>query len=303
MSDALDKLIEKIMGWGESFLLMLPNFGVAIIVGIIFFFLARYGRKIILKLLERFSDNHAINRLISNIGTVVIAVVGLFIALSILELNKTVTSLLAGAGVVGLAIGLAFQEPILNTFSGIVMSMRRMIRLGDHIETNGYEGIVDRINLREIHLKLFTGEDVVIPNKMVIQNPLINFTVNGERRVDLACGVSYSDDLEKVKEVAIAAVKESVDHDNTKEVEVYYDGFGSSSIDFTLRVWLNLCDKQSYLKARSDAIIALKKAFDREGISIPFPIRTLDFPLKKELKGLSLVNESNNANQSQKEAS
>lgn len=292
MKDAINKLTEKLVGWGEGLVLMLPNLAVAIFVAIGFFFVAKYGRKIIRKLMGKVSDNQGVNRLMSNIGTAIIGIVGLFVALGILELDKTVTSLLAGAGVVGLAIGLAFQEPILNIFSGITMSIRKIVQIGDHIETNGIEGTVDKINLREVRLKLFTGEEIIIPNKMIIQNPLKNFTVNGERRLDLSCGVSYNDDLERVQEIAIQAIEESdVDHDEKKPLEVFYEGFGDSSINFQLRIWLNLCDKHSYLKSRSQAIISMKKAFDKEGINIPFPIRTLDFPLKKELSGLSLVSD------------
>ena len=290
MTEAFNKLLDKLLGWLDTFVLMLPNLGVAILIGVLFFFIAKYGRKLVSTLMLKVTDSKAIVKLTSNIAVALISLAGLFIALSILHLDKTVTSILAGAGVVGLAVGLAFQSPILNMFSGIIMSVRKIVRIGDHIESNGYEGIVDKINLREVKLKLFTGESVTIPNKMIVQNPLKNFTVNCERRLDLGCGVSYNADLEEVEKIAINAISESeIQRDESKEVELMYHSFGGSSIDFNLRIWLNICDKHSYLKAQSQAIIAIKKAFDKNGIEIPYPIRTLDFPLKKELKDLKLI--------------
>lgn len=124
--------------------------------------------------MNKFSENKAVNRLISTIMTVVIVIIGLFISLGVLGLDKTVTSLLAGAGVAGLAIGLAFQESLINTISGIVLAVRKNIRLGEHIESNGYNGKVKAVNLRETIIETIEGQMVIIPNKSVIQNPLIN---------------------------------------------------------------------------------------------------------------------------------
>ena len=241
-------------------------------------------RKLCNRLLARFSENLAIKNLLSSLITSVFLLFGLFLSLGILGLDKTVTSLLAGAGIIGLAIGLAFQDPILNIISGVIMSVKKPFNIGDTIVTNGYNGIIKDITLRSTHLKTFTGEDVFIPNKSVLQNPLENFTLTQWRRVDISCGVSYSSDLEKVQEVAIKAIKEHIEHDRSKPVDFVYSEFGDSSINFELRFWLDLAEEKDYLVSKSNAIIALKKAFDKEGITIPFPMRTIEFssPLSVE---------------------
>ena len=106
---------------------------------------------------------------------------------------------------------------------------------------------------------------------------MINFSTTGKRRIDLGVGVSYGDDLDKARQLALEAVEAIPDRDPEGEVELFYQEFGSSSIDFVVRFWIDFQRQSQYLKARSEAVMAIKKAFDAHGITIPFPIRTLDF--------------------------
>lgn len=122
-----------------------------------------------------------------------------------------------------------------------------------------------------------TGETVIIPNKDIFQNPIENYTRTQDRRVDIPVGVSYGDDLERAQEVATRAVEAVRPRNLSRPVEVFYSEFGESSINFELRFWIQDAQQTPYLDARSKAIKAIKAAFDREGITIPFPIRTLDF--------------------------
>lgn len=276
MKDAYTKLIAKLWGWVDGFILMLPNLAVAIVVMVITFFISKGIRKLFSKVIYKFSTNVAVNKLLSSTLTIITFIIGFFVALSVLELDKAVTSLLAGAGVVGLAIGLAFQDPILNLFSGIVMSIREPFKIGDIIKSNGYFGTIEKISLRSTKLKKFSGEDVIIPNNMVIQNPIENYSMTQFRRVEISCGVGYGDDLEKAEKIAIEAIENNIAHDKSKPVELFYEEFGDSSINFQLRFWLDMAEQKNYLQFKSNAIKALKKAFDDNGISIPFPIRTLD---------------------------
>ena len=119
--------------------------------------------------------------------------------LSILQLDKAVTSILAGAGIIGLALAFAFQDIAANFISGIFISFRKPIKLGDVVKINDYMGKVEQINLRDTIILTFQGQMVIIPNKDVFQSPIENYSLLGRRRLDLVVGVSYGDDLEKVK--------------------------------------------------------------------------------------------------------
>ena len=126
----------------------------------------------------------------------------------------------------------------------------------------------------------FQGQEVIIPNREVLQNPLINFSHNGTRRVDIDCGVAYGDDLEKVKRVVIDAVSKIENRQKEKDVEFFFKEFGGSSINFDVRFWIDFKGQKDFLAAQHEAIIKVKQAFDENDIMIPFPIRTLDFGIK-----------------------
>jgi hypothetical protein len=132
---------------------------------------------------------------------------GVFIALGIVGLDKTVTSLLAGAGIVALAIGLAFQNIATNFIAGIFLSTRRPFQLNHLVETNNVLGTVQSISLRSTELRTPQGQVVLIPNKEVFEKPIVNYTVSQRRRIDLKVDIAYSEDLEKVKRIASQALE------------------------------------------------------------------------------------------------
>lgn len=274
---SFDELIAKLETWLNGIIVNIPNFLLAAIVLGIGVVASRYVNRYVLKVINKFSSNRSVNRLLASILTTLFLLVVLFIVLGILKLDTALQSLLAGAGVAGLAVGLALQDPIVNLFSGVMMSTKRSFNIGDLIETNDYFGVIKNINLRGTTIKTLDGQEVILPNKMVYQSPLKNYTSSGERRVVINCGVSYGDDLERASEIARAAVKEAVIHDNARGVELFYTEFGDSSINFVLRFWLDQCVQTDFMQAQHEAIIAIKKAFDQHNITIPFPIRTLDF--------------------------
>ncbi len=271
----IDSGLDKIQHWLDLLVDSIPNILAAILVFVLSFFLSKWISRWSMKGLNRVSKNEAVNKLLSKVIAVLIIVGGIFSALSILHLDKTVTSLLAGAGVAGLAIGLAFQDPILNIISGIIMSFRKPFNIGDTIESNSYNGIIKSISLRSMMVETFTGEDVVIPNKLVIQQPLVNYTLNPLRRIDLPCGVAYDSDLDKVEAVALKAIQQVDGLAKGKEPQVFWDEFGDSAITFTLIYWIKEPVQPSYLLAKSQGVKAIKKAFNKNDIEIPFPIRTV----------------------------
>jgi len=280
LNDAYGIVTGKIEDWITTFISMLPNLVVALFVLIIFYVMGKLARKAVVNILKKATDNKTITNLMETIIGIIIIGIGVFIALSVLQLDGAVTSLLAGAGIIGLALGFAFQDIASNFISGVILSVRHPFGIGDIIETNDVYGKVQKLNLRNTIIKTMNGQIVYMPNKKVFENALTNYTKTGVRRVELACGVSYGDDLEKVKKVAVEAVDNVDNVISDHGVQLHYDEFGDSSINFTLRFWVRFGVNLDYLSARSDSIMALKKAFDENDIMIPFPIRTLDFGIR-----------------------
>lgn len=277
LQQALNDAWGKVIGWLEAFIASLPNLAAALVVLLVAWAVAKVLRRVTGRVLARISTYSDVNRLLSTAVFVAALAVGLFMALGVLDLDRTVTSLLAGAGIVGLALGFAFQDTAENLIAGVLLNVRREMTDGDIIETNEYMGVLERVALRATLLRTFDGRLVAIPNSQVYKNPLVNYTDRPLRRVDIGVGVSYGDDLQKAARVAAQAVQDIESRDRDRDVEVFYTGFGDSSINFTLRFWIPFRKQTDYLRARHDAILRVKEAFDAQGITIPFPIRTLDF--------------------------
>lgn len=279
-TDAYKLLEEKLQDWLREFIVSLPNLIVAFLVLALFWPLAKFAYRIANRLVLRAGGNLNVAALLGNISRVVVFGLGLFIALNILNLSQAVTTVLTGAGIIGLALGFALQDPLANLFSGVMLSVKELYAKGDLVQTNDFFGKIERITLRSTIIRSLDGQEIVIPNKDVLQKPLRNYSVTGERRVEFEFGVSYAEDLDRVAQVAVEAVSAVVTLPEGREVEVFWTGFGDSSINAVLRFWQTASGQKDYLNVRSKAIVAVKLAFDEQDILIPFPIRTLDFQIK-----------------------
>jgi len=274
------RIIEnKVSTWVEELIALLPNFALAALVLIIGIFLAKRIRNISANLANRISDRAIVNNLFVSFIHIMSLAVVFFAVLSILQLDKAVTSLLAGAGILGLALAFAFQDIAANVTSGIMITFRRPIHVGDLIETNGYMGRVKEVNLRDTIVETLQGEDVIIPNKDLFQKSLKNYSLTMKRRLDIDVRISYAEDLERVRHITLEALQ-STPHRSERDIQFYYTGFGDSSINFQVCIWLDTFEQPKFREARSEAIISIKKAFNQHEITIPFPIRTLDFGIK-----------------------
>lgn len=277
-TDAWTKMIEKLESWLDTVVLGLPNFLIALLVFVLTMIASKYISSLSLRLLDRSKLQVSMKNLIAKIVSIVVILFGIFLILGILNLSKTLNTILAGAGVVGLAVGLALQGALSNTYSGIVLSYVKFIKFGDWVHSNGYEGEVINIDLRSVTLRQADNNMVYIPNKMVVENPLKNFSTTAQSRVILECGVAYGSDLRYVKELVKDTIAGNITSVNRDEIIFIYQGFGDSSINFETRFWIDSTSALEVAKAKSEAIMLIKEAFDKNNINIPFPIRTLNFP-------------------------
>ncbi|MGB5237710.1 MAG: mechanosensitive ion channel family protein [Flavobacteriaceae bacterium] len=285
LTSSTTTIIGKLESWYETFMAYLPNLAVASLVLLISYFTSRLVYNSVLKLINNRIEQKSVTRLVARVCSILVVLLGLFLALSAMNLSKSLNGLLAGAGISGLVIGLALQGTLSNTFSGIVLSFRKTIKIGNWISTSGYEGEVKDIKLNYLVLREADNNIVVLPNKTILENPFKNFSLTNLWRVTLDCGVGYESDLEHVKHLAREVITAHFDQEELdKEFEFYYTSFGSSSIDFICRFWIRGKDGRARLKAKSQAMIELKKAFDQHDINIPFPIRTLQFENEKNLE-------------------
>lgn len=274
--------IDRIQGWLYALGANLPNLALAVMVIVGAYLIARIVKRLSKKYLLKLHTDVTISSFVSRMLFLGVLVGGLMLALSILDLTKTVSSLLAGLGIIGLALGFAFQDTAANFMSGIYITFNQPYAIGDVIETNdGTTGYVADINLRVTKVRTFNGSVVYVPNRFLFQETFTNYSDNGERRLRLECGISYGEDLEKVERITLETLRSVEGRIADKDPAVHWQGFGDSSIDFVAVIWMKYKhDHGVYVSLRNDAIKKLKHAYDQHGITIPFPIRTLDFGIK-----------------------
>ncbi|MBE2893750.1 mechanosensitive ion channel family protein [Spirabiliibacterium falconis] len=270
-----------IEGWQTWLLTMLPNVVAAIIVLVLFYFLARLLRKASLKTYERlFPQAQRMGAVVSLVVFIFMCFSGVILALDILNLTTFITHLLAGAGIVGIIAGFAFKDIASNAFAGALIKTQRPFDIGHWVKIENYLGVVEQIGLVSVTLKSLQGKIVYVPNQLIYNGVFINYSAQDRLRVVLSSGVSYGDDLEHVKSVALDVVKAlpcTVEHE---QADFYFTDIGSSTYNFEVRFWIAFSHYNDYLAAQSAVIMALKKRFEQENISIAYNVTTLDFGVK-----------------------
>ncbi|WP_445735829.1 mechanosensitive ion channel family protein [Mariniflexile sp.] len=275
--DSISKLWDKLDGWADAIILKLPNFIMAIVVMVAFYFIARSFRRILQNFLLRRIAQKSIQDIVAKIAFITIVLMGFFISLSVLGLNKVLTSVLAGAGVLGLAIGLALQGTLSNTFGGLVLSFMDKIKINDYIKTSDADGFVSEISLRNIVLRQTDNNYIIIPNSKFVENSFTNYSISERSRTTVTCGVSYDSNLQEVEDLVTRIISENFEHQEGESVEFFFTEFDDSSINFMVRFWIDMVRVAQEHAARHKAMKLIKSHFDAKGITIPFPIRTLEF--------------------------
>ena len=210
--------------------------------------------------------------------------VGILVALAVVFPSITPGKALTTLGLGSVAIGFAFKDTFENFLAGILILMREPFSIGDFIEVDGNEGQIEDITIRDSRVRMTDGQLIVMPNHTLFSNPVTVRTNRQLRRTTVICGVAYKEDVDKAREVIREAVKavETV-RDDVKDVQIFAQAFGASSIDFEVTWWTG--SKPVDIRASRDQVVgAVKRALDDAGIEIPFPYRTMTFdePLRIE---------------------
>lgn len=218
--------------------------------------------------------------LVSIITKTVVVSIGILIILQ--SLNISITPVLTALGVGGLAVALALQDTLSNFFAGIQILATRRVRTGDWIQLeSGEVGKVIDITWRNTTIQQRRNNIIIIPNSRVGQSILINYNLpRSETHMRIDCGVHYDSDLEQVEQVAVEVAQRLVEEvtgaDPKHKPFVRFSSFADSSINFYVNIRLR--SYNDMFRVRHEYIKRLHKRFNEEGIVIPFPIRTLDFP-------------------------
>ncbi len=274
---AFEQAIAKIQGWLDAFVASLPNLIVALIVLLITWTIAavisaglRRGLRTVGAIEGRGTQ---IGDLIASFTRIAITLAGWIVALSILNLRGPVSSILAGLGIIGFGLSIAFREIAANFMSGVMLAFRSPFRIGDLVDIDGHVGYVREITLQATLVRNFSGQNVYLRNNEVYNTAIINYTQHGLRRVEVPLQVSYGTDLEEVKQIAVDALEDIEGRDDAQGIQAYYRSFDASGVGLELHFWIP--SHYDIFQARSDALIKLHAALERAGHSIPYPVRSV----------------------------
>jgi len=188
-------------------------------------------------------------------------------------------SVIAVLGAAGLAIGLALQGSLSNLAAGVLLVTFRPFRSGEYVDLGGVAGTVLQVQIFSTTLRSADGRMVVIPNGKIIANNIINFSREPVRRNEFIIGVAYDSDIEKVKQLLTNIIESDDRILKDREMTVRLNELGASSINFVVRVWSNSSDLQSVYW---DVLERIKRDFDANGISFPYPQMAVNFKRVKE---------------------
>lgn len=264
-------------GMFDDFMARVPYFIVALVVFLIFWFLSNLFKRVVTKLLTKSYAHRNLVKVFQRIGGALILFVGFMIAMVIAIPGFTPAKLVGALGIGSVAIGFAFKDIFQNLLSGILLLVSEPFRIGDQIISGDYEGTVEDIKVRATTIRTYDGRQVVIPNSQLYTNALTVNTAYKRRRLQIVVGISYNDNIRKAKEVILQALDTAETVSRLAEPSVVATEFGGSSIDLTVRWYIDNGTQSNKVASTHEVIVEIKEHLDAAGINIPFPIRTLDF--------------------------
>tara|TARA_R110002072_G_scaffold297893_3_gene471113 strand:+ start:8690 stop:9559 length:870 start_codon:yes stop_codon:yes gene_type:complete len=269
-------LREQVQGMATGFVAALPNLAIALIVLILTWIIARFAAKIADMLVGRTEIRPSLKALIDTLVRLGIWLMGIMIAAIVVMPGLTPATLFAGLGIGAVAIGFAFQDIFENFLAGVLIMLREKMRIGDVIECEGITGKVEKITLRETHVRRLSGELTIVPNSMIFKNPVEILTDELRRRHEVVVGVSYDTDLDHAAEVIRRAVERVEGIEADKGLDVFAQEFNSSSVDFLVRWWAGSTPRDGW-ESKDKVVRAIKAGLDAAEIEIPFPYVTHTF--------------------------
>ena len=246
--------------------------GLNVLAAVVIFFVGRWLAKLISKLagngMKKAKMDKALVAFVQNLCYIALLVFVIIAALS--KLGIQTASFIAVVGAAGLAVGLALQGSLANFASGVLMLIFKPFKVGDFVEIAGAKGTVKEIQIFNTILAAPDNIRVIIPNAQATGGNILNYSVNGTRRVDLVAGVSYEDDLKRAKQILEQLVSrdDRILHDPAPTIAV--SEMADSSVNFVVRPWVKVED---YWGVYFDLTEKIKLTLDENGISIPFPQR------------------------------
>lgn len=241
-----------------------------LISALIILFIGLWVTSIITKLVKKIMTKREIEpTLVLFVGNLIFWALRILVIVTVIsQLGIGTSSFVAILGAAGLAVGLALQGSLSNFAGGVLIILLKPFKVGDTIEAQGLIGTVKEIKMFSTVLTLPENKQAIVPNAALSNDKIINFTVNGNLRVDIVIGVDYGSNFKQVKEVVFEVLNSNPLILKEPKPTVFITELNNSSVDFSIRPWSK---SEDYWTVRAEVLEACKLAFDKAGIDIPYP--------------------------------
>ncbi|GAB1540191.1 mechanosensitive ion channel family protein [Scytonema sp. NUACC21] len=268
---------EKVQDMINSFIIMLPNIVLALVVFILFWFAARAIRFLVRRLTRKYRYARNLGLVLGRLSQGAIILVGLFVALSIVIPTFQAGDLVQLLGISGVAIGFAFRDILQNFLAGILILLTEPFQINDQIIFKDFEGTVENIQTRATTIRTYDGRRIVIPNAELFTNSITVNTAFDNRRLEYDIGIGYGDNIERAKELILEAMH-SVDivlKDPAPDALVME--LDESTVNIRARWWVAPPRRADSLDSRDKVLTAIKNKLTANGIDLPFPTTQILF--------------------------
>lgn len=262
-NSSTDTLYGTLAFWSEAFLPKLLGAVIILVVGI---WLSNLIAKLTAKAILTTKAGETVATFVQSFTKIALKIIVFIVALGTAGFD--VTSIIATIGAAAVTIGLALQDSMKNVAGGIMILVNKPFAVGDFIEIESLQGTVKKIDISNTHMITFDNREVIIPNSRVASNNIINFSSQGERRVDMTFSISYDAEIGKVRKVVDWVIKDCEFALKNPEPSVVVSSHDESCIKILVRVW---CKESDYWNVYYFMQEQVKLAFDKNEIQIPFP--------------------------------
>ena len=247
-------------------------YGLKILAALVIFIFGRWISRGFSRLARKMMTKRSVDPTLVSFGSnlIYVLLLAFFIIAALGQLGIQTASFVAVVGAAGLAIGLALQGSLANFAAGFLLIIFRPFKVGDYIEGAGVAGTVEEIQIFTTTMKSPDNKSIIVPNSKLTGDNIVNWTTKGTRRIDMVMGIGYDDDIDKAKQIMQQVIDEDDRILKDPPAKIALMELADSSVNFIVRPWVNGAD---YWEVYFDTTEKIKKRFDAEGVSIPYPQR------------------------------
>ncbi len=266
--------MEKVENYLDQIIALVVKYGAQLLLAIIVLIVGLWVIKRIVKVVNKTMTKRNVDESLQPfLRSIIGALLKIMLVITVASMvGVEMTSFVAVLGAAGLAVGLALQGSLSNFAGGVLILLLKPFKVGDFIEANGYSGTIREIQIFYTYMTSVENQEIVIPNGDLSNNAIKNYSYHDTRRLDMTFGIGYSDDIDKAKEILERLVKADTRILPEPALTIFINELADSSVNIHVRAWAKSADYWDIFNNFNEKV---KKAFDAEGISIPFPQRDI----------------------------